>query len=104
MSQKRPKRIIRSTPLTPQEAARDEALRERIREEFPPAASSQPATLTTALRAALQGCSRPLDEVAAEAHISPRLVQEFADGRRDLHLALAERLANAIGLQVSVSS
>lgn len=103
MSDEQPTREFRTTPLARDEAEADEAVRRAVMAEFPPTACGRGLALTTVLRRALSaGVS--IDEVARRCRVLPTLLSEFAAGRRDLHLAIAERLAEALGVSVEVTA
>jgi hypothetical protein len=97
-------RSIRTRPLTAKEAARDHAAREAVASEFPPrraAASRQPAALGELLKQAIRDSGRPVESVASDAGLSPALVAGFMAGERDIHMATADKLAQALGLEVT---
>ncbi|HMP04809.1 MAG TPA: helix-turn-helix transcriptional regulator, partial [Lacipirellulaceae bacterium] len=94
-------RSIRSRPLSPEEAARDREARSAVVGEFPPrltASSRQPAPLSEMLKQAIRDSGRPLETVANDAGLSPTLVAGFMAGQRDIHMATADKLAQALGL------
>jgi len=95
------KRVIRTTKLTPAQAARDEKLRRRIEAEFPPLIRTPLSTsLTSALKKALKQCRKSRYQIAKESGISPILLSRFLSGQRDIRLATADRLASVLGLKL----
>ena len=56
--------------------------------------------VANALRRALAESGRSLRDVAAEADVAPSVVQRFAAGTRDLHLASADRICRVLNLRL----
>jgi len=106
MERKKFKRITRSTPLSPAEAARDRDLRQKIMQEFPPAPPTKPESgaISDALRAAVKSSSKSVYQICKESGISQIVVSRFLSGERDIRLATADRLAQALGLGVTTGS
>jgi hypothetical protein len=103
MERKKLTRKTRSTPVTPEEFARDEQLRRQIKAEFPPA---EPVPLESGawseiLKNAIQSSSKTVYQICKEAEVSPIVVSRFLSGQRDIRLATADRLAKALGLTVA---
>ncbi len=98
-------RVFRDRPLTPEEIARDAEVRRKVQVEFPPLASSnsESGRLTQALREAIRGSQKSTDQIAQDAGVAPVVVSEFLSGTRDVRLAVAERLAEAVGLKLSAT-
>ncbi|MEX2170523.1 MAG: helix-turn-helix transcriptional regulator [Pirellulales bacterium] len=89
---------------TSEEAARDDAIRRAVKEEFPPARSADlhgPGTFSDTLRDSLRSSERPLDQIAASAGVSPTLLARFLGGECDIHITTADRLAKALDLVVA---
>jgi hypothetical protein len=103
MERKKFQRLTRPTRLTPEEVARDQALRQKIKQEFPPAesGSSKPGAISDALRAAIQASPRSVYQICKDSGISQIVVSRFLSGERDIRLATADRLATALGLAVA---
>ena len=102
MERKQFKRITRPARLTAEEAARDEALRKKIKAEFPPTAvQPQNGVLSDALRVAINGSSKSVYQICQDAGISQIVVSRFLSGERDIRLATADRLARALGIAVT---
>lgn len=104
MSQRRFERIIRDRRLTPEEAARDEEIRRKVQEEFPPATpSSQTGShlLSNAIRKAIRESGKSVYQIAKEADVSQIVVSRFLSGERDIRMATADRLAEVLGLAIS---
>ena len=97
-------RSIRARPLTVEEAARDNAVRKAVVGEFPPrhtVAPHQPAAFSELLKQSIRDSGRSVDAVASDAGLSPALVAGFMAGDRDIHMATADKLARALGLEVT---
>jgi hypothetical protein len=103
MERKTFKRVTRTTPLTSEEAARDEELRAKIQAEFPPLERAAPGEgdISGALRAAIRESSRSVYQISKEAGVSQIVVSRFLSGERDIRLATADRLARALGIGVA---
>jgi transcriptional regulator with XRE-family HTH domain len=105
MNSKRLQRIRRSGPISPDEAARDQELRRKIQQEFPPARSASPPSpdsLSECLRRAIRQSERSVYEIAKEAGISQIMISRFLSGQRDIRLATADKLAGVLDLTLSV--
>jgi len=98
--------MFRDRQLTAEEFARDESVRRQIRAEFPPARTSDVAMgqLTQALKDALRGSQKSLDQIAHESGVSSVLLLRFVAGECDIHMATADKLADALGLKIASAS
>lgn len=105
MERKKFKRITRPTRLTPEEVARDKALRQKIKTEFPPAESRPPeaGAISDALRSAIKASPKSVYQISKDSGISQIVVSRFLSGERDIRLATADRLATVLGLGVETS-
>ena len=72
-------------------AARDQ-MRKEAREE---------ATLSGQLRRAIHASELPLSAIAAQAAVAPLLLDEFLTGERTLRSDVMDRLAGALGCQLT---
>jgi hypothetical protein len=102
MERKTFKRVTRTTPLAPEEAARDKELRAKIEAEFPPLETAAPGEgdISGALRTAIRESSRSVYQICKEAGVSQIVVSRFLSGERDIRLATADRLAHAVGMEI----
>ncbi len=102
MERKKLKRVTRPTRLTPDEAARDTLLRQKIMEEFPPAQPPHPeaGAISDALRTAIKASPKSVYQICKDSGISQIVVSRFLSGERDIRLATADRLAQALGIAV----
>jgi hypothetical protein len=102
MERKKFQRLTRATHLTPEEAARDNELRKKIMEEFPPAAPPRPevGALSDALRTAIMSSPKSVYQICKDSGISQIVVSRFLSGERDIRLATADRLARILGITV----
>lgn len=106
MGEEKLKRTLRSGHLSAEEAARDEELRRKVQEEFPPARSGAlPAadSISEALKKAIRESGRPVDEICRDAGVSQNLIDEFLSGRRGIQIAAADRLASVLGLKLTIA-
>jgi hypothetical protein len=97
-------RSIRSRLLSAEESARDQMVRKAVSGEFPPrraAAPSQPAAFSEMLKQAIRDSGRSVESVASDAGLSPALLAGFMAGDRDIHMTTADKLARALGLEVT---
>jgi DNA-binding phage protein len=99
-------RVFRGRRLSADELARDQEIRRKGQAEFPPAAASDatPGRLTQALRDALRSSGESMYQIAQEAGVSQIVVSRFLSGERDIRMATADRLAQALGLELAKAS
>jgi ribosome-binding protein aMBF1 (putative translation factor) len=102
---KKLKRVTRSGRLAAEQVARDREVRRKILVEFPPAPEEPiPNSLTEALKRAIQESEMTVYQIAKEAHVSQIIISRFLSGERDIRMATADKLANALGLKLVASS
>jgi hypothetical protein len=103
---KRFERVFRDRPLTSEEFSRDEEIRRKVREEFPPARSEtcRPDSLSARLRQAIRGSDKSVYQIASEADVSQLVISRFLSGERDIRMATADRLAEALGLKLATGA
>jgi hypothetical protein len=99
-------RVFRTGRLSPEEVARDAEVRRKVQEEFPPLASGVRASgrLSQVLRDALRASDKSMDQIGQEAGVSPIVISRFLSGERDIHMATADKLADALGLKLARAS
>lgn len=92
-------RAFRERPLSPEEVASD---RRKAQAEFPPAApsGSTPGRLSQALKEALRTSGKSMYQIAQDAGVSPIVVSRFLCGERDIRMATADKLADALGMSM----
>ena len=101
MAGKKLKRVRRSTRLTPEQAARDRELRQKIQEEFPPLLRvRRPSVLSESLKQAITESRKTPEQLAKETGIPEILIRRFLAGEGDLRLAAADQLAHLLGLRL----
>jgi hypothetical protein len=103
MERKKFQRVIRDRHLTDTEVGSDELIRSQVFKEFPPANLATPETggISDALRRAIQASPKSVYQICKEAGISQIVVSRFLSGERDIRLATADRLAKALGIEVT---
>jgi ribosome-binding protein aMBF1 (putative translation factor) len=102
---KRLKRATRSGRLSAEQVAKDREVRRKIQDEFPPAPQEPiPDSLSEALKRAIQESGRTVYQIAKEAQVSQIMISRFLSGERDIRMATADKLANALGLKLIASS
>ncbi|HTU92683.1 MAG TPA: helix-turn-helix transcriptional regulator [Gemmataceae bacterium] len=103
---KKMERVFRERRLSPEEVARDNEVRRKVQAEFPPAAPSGGASgrLSQALRDALRTSSKSMYQIAQDAGVSQIVVSRFLSGERDIRMATADKLAEALGLMLAKAS
>jgi DNA-binding phage protein len=103
---KKIERVFRDRRLTAEEVARDEEVRRKVQEEFPPAAPSGCASgrLSQALRDALRASDKSMYQIAQDAGVSQIVVSRFLSVERDIRMATADKLAEALGLKLASAS
>jgi hypothetical protein len=98
-------RVFRDRKLTPEEIARDEEVRRRVKEEYPPAkAAFTSGPLSETLRQAIRASGRSVAQIAADSGVAPIVVSRFLSGEGDIHMATADKLAEALCLKVAAVS
>ena len=106
MDKPRPKlrRVIRSGRLPPEEVVKDEEIRRKVQEEFPPAcraAEPLPGGLSETLKQAIRASDQSVYQIAKEAGISQIVITRFLSGERDIRMATADRLAGVLKLRLT---
>jgi ribosome-binding protein aMBF1 (putative translation factor) len=103
---KKIERVFREGRLSAEEVARDEEVRRQVQEEFPPAAPSGSASgrLRQALRDAVRASDKSTAQIAEDAGVSQVVVSRFLSGERDIRMATADKLAEALGLKLAKAS
>jgi hypothetical protein len=103
---KKSQRVFRDRRLTAEDIASDQDVRRKVQSEFPPATSSGSAAgrLSQALKDALQASNKSIYQIAQEAGVAQIVVSRFLSGERDIRMATADKLANALGLKVESPS
>ena len=105
MAKKKPKRVVRAGRLSAEQVARDREVRRKIQDEFPPVPEEPiPNSLSEALKRAIQESEMTVYQIAKEAHVSQIIISRFLSGERDIRMATADKLANALGLKLAASS
>jgi DNA-binding phage protein len=97
-------RISRDRRLTPEEVARDEEVRRKVMEEFPPSRRvSEPVaeSIAEALKQAIRNSGRSVYQIAKESGISQIVIARFLSGERDIRMATADKIAKVLALQLS---
>lgn len=103
MERKKFQRINRERCLTEAEVNSDELIRSQVLKEFPPAnlTISETGSISDALRRAIQASPKSVYQICKETGISQIVVSRFLSGERDIRLATADRLARALGIEVT---
>lgn len=100
-------REYRSRQLTPEEVARDEEVRRQVTQEFPPvkrATAGSPNSLSETLKQAIRDSDQTEYQIAKAAGISQIVISRFLSGERDIRMATADKLADALGLKLGVGT
>src|ERR1700730_19078706 len=98
-------RVFRNRQLTPEEVARDEDIRRRVEEEFPPVKRTFPSgSIRELLKQAIRASGRSVAEISMDAGVSQIVVSRFLSGDSDIHVATADKLAEALGLKLAAGS
>ena len=101
MSSKRLTRVTRSGKLSAEQTARDEEVRLRVQEEFPPAKKpSIPDAVSDSLKTAIETSDMTVYEIAKRAKVSQIIISRFLSGERDIRMATADKLAQVLGLKL----
>src|SRR5688572_9875261 len=103
---KKIERVFRERRLSAEEVARDEEVRRKVQAEYPAAEPCGGAAgrLSQALRDALRASDKSMDQIALETGVSQIVVSRFLSGERDIRMATADKLAEALGLKLATAS
>ena len=104
---KRIQRVSRDRKLTPEEIARDEAVRRQVQKEFPPSEltlESPGDSLSEALRTAIRESDKSVYQIAQDADISQIVISRFLSGQRDIRLRTADKLAAVLRVKLAAGS
>jgi hypothetical protein len=103
---KKLERVFRAGLLSAEEVVRDEEVRRKVQAEFPAAASSGSPSgrLSQALWEALRASGKSVDQIAQDAGVAQIVVSRFVSGERDIRMATADKLAEALGLKLANAS
>ena len=98
-------RVFRERRLTSEEVASDEEVRRKVQAEFPEAIPSDIASgrLSKALREALRTSDKTMYQIAQDAGVSQIVISRFLSGERDIRMATADKLADALGLSLAAA-
>jgi hypothetical protein len=102
--ERKTERVQRDRRLTPEEIARDEEIRRKVMEEFPPAprvVEPVPESIAETLKDAIRQDSRSVYQIAKESGISQIVITRFLSGERDIRMATADKLARVLNLQLT---
>lgn len=105
MDEENLQRVIRSRNLTREEAARDEEIRRKVQQEFPPVRPLSPPvpdSISETLKRAIKNSDRSVEQIAKDAGVSRTMVAQFVSGQRDIPTTVADKLASALGLKLTV--
>lgn len=101
------RREFRNRKLTPEEANRDAEIRHKVQQEFPPARgaqSSSPSSLSETLKQAIRNSEQSEYQIAKLAGVSQIVITRFLAGERDIRMATADKLAEALGLKLGAGT
>ena len=101
MGKKKLSRVKRSGNIRREESARDREIRRKVQEEFPPVAETPiPNSLSETLKRAILESELSVYQIAKKAHVSQIIISRFLSGERDIRVATADKIANALGLKL----
>ncbi len=100
---KKIERVFRKGRLSADDVARDEEVRRKVQAEFPPGppSGSTSGRLSQALRDALRASDKSMYQISQDAGVSQIVVSRFLSGERDIRMATADKLAEALGLKLA---
>jgi hypothetical protein len=103
---KKIERHFREGRLSAEAGACDQDVRSKVQKEFPPAApcGSASGRLSQALRDALRASEKSMYQIAQDAGVAQIVVSRFLSGERDIRMATADKLAEALGLNLAKAS
>ncbi|MDA1052112.1 MAG: helix-turn-helix transcriptional regulator [Planctomycetota bacterium] len=100
-------REFRNRELTADEISRDEDVRRKVQQEFPPARHAQsgsPDSLSETLKRAIRDSDQSEYQIAKSSGVSQIVISRFLSGERDIRMATADRLAIALGLKLGAET
>lgn len=104
---KKIQREFRKSHLTPEEVARDEVVRRQVNSEFPPtrpSVSKTPHSVSEALKQAIRDSEKSEYQIAQQAGVSQIVISRFLSGERDIRMATADKIADALSCTLRVDS
>ena len=105
MEKRELQRVIRKPPLTAEEVAKDQEIRRKVQEEFPPSPHAMEPimpSIADTLKHAISASDRSVYQIAKESGISQIVITRFLSGERDIRMATADKLARVLSLQLTV--
>ena len=105
MENKKLSRVTRRGRIAKEQISRDREIKRKVEAEFPPAPPPPiPEAISEALKKAIQESGSSVYQIAKRARVSPIVISRFISGERDIRMATADKLANALGLRLTVAS
>ena len=104
MEKRKLQRITRTRRLTPEEVAKDQEIRRKVQEEFPPAPRVlEPISQSIAesLKQAIRESGRSVYQISKDSGIAQIVIARFLSGERDIRMATADKLARALNMQLT---
>jgi ribosome-binding protein aMBF1 (putative translation factor) len=105
MEKRKLQRVTRNRSLTSEEIAKDQDIRRKVQEEFPPAPGKSDVvtqSIADSLKQAISASGRSVYQIAKESGISQIVIARFLSGERDIRMATADKLARVLNLQLTV--
>jgi len=102
---KKLRRSFRKRKLAPEDVASDQEVRQKVNAEFPPARSSAPTaqhSLSDALKQTIRESDKSEYQIAQQTGVSQIVISRFLSGERDIRMATADKLAEALGLKLGI--
>ncbi len=96
---------MRKRPLTAEETDKDQEIRRKVQEEFPPSPRTIERitpSIAQSLKQAIAASDRSVYQMAKESGISQIVITRFLSGERDIRMATADKLARVLNLQLTV--
>ncbi len=91
--------------MTAEKVAKDQDIRRKVQEEFPPAPrDTEPIghSIANSLKQAISASDRSVYQIAKESGISQIVITRFLSGERDIRMATADKLARVLHLQLTI--
>ncbi len=104
MEKRKLQRVIRNRPLSPEQVAKDQEIRRKVAEEFPPVPDAMKPvaqSIADSLKQAIRASDRSVYQIAKESGISQIVITRFLSGERDIRMATADKLARVLHLQLA---
>jgi hypothetical protein len=104
MENEKAKRITHTHRLAADQIVKEQEVRRKVQEEFPPAprvTEPVPQTIADSLKQAIRESGRSDNQISKDSGIAQIVIARFLSGEKDIRMATAQKLARALKLQLT---